>query len=66
MKKRIRLIKEFWPGQTEKLRTARIEVIDPNEKWPIKVGRLTCEDPLFSWLYEEIYKIGEEKDEKLD
>jgi len=43
---------EFWPGQIEGLRTARIEVIDPNERWPIEVGRITCEDPLFCQLYD--------------
>lgn len=50
----IRLIEEFWPGQREGIRTARIEVFTLNEHWPDEVGRITCSDPIFSWLYSEL------------
>lgn len=59
----IRCIEEFWPGQGEEIRTARIEVVDPNKHFPTEVGRITCADPYFSWLYDKIENIREEKKE---
>lgn len=56
----IRCIEEFWPGQREELRTARIEIIDPNEHWPVEIGRITCAEPYFSWLYDKIENIRKE------
>lgn len=63
---RIRCIEEFWPGQKEGIRTARIEIIDPNEHWPVEVGRITCSDPYFYWLYDKIENMGGEAAEIME
>lgn len=54
--KRLMIVEEWWPGQRENVRTARIEVWtdDPNLHWALEVGRITADRALFEELREMI------------
>jgi hypothetical protein len=47
---RIDTTEEFWPGQKEGIRTARIEVWVEGSEQPVEVGRITAESELFCEL----------------
>ncbi len=46
----IRTVEEYWPGQKEDLRTARIEVWLEGEHWPREVGRITADKDIFDQI----------------
>jgi len=52
----ISTIEEYWPGQKEDLRTARIEIWtdDPGQHFPMEVGRITATREVFDMLDELI------------
>ena len=51
--KRINTVEEYWPGQKENLRTARIEVWTDDElHYPLECGRITAPRELFDELRE--------------
>jgi len=57
---------EYWPGQREGVRTARIEVWtdEPDQHYLLDVGRITAETGLFEELRELIEGALEEEREE--
>lgn len=57
---------EYWPGQREGIRTARIEIWldDPGMHYPLEVGRITAGSELFDELRDLIEgALAEEADD---
>ncbi len=55
----IRTIEEYWPGQKDDLRTARIEVWLEGEHWPTEVGRITADKEIFDQVRDAIENESE-------
>jgi len=66
MIKHITTTEEYWPGQREGVRTARIEVWtdEPGQQFPLEVGRITAETELFEELRELVEGALEEEREE--
>lgn len=71
----IRTVEEYWPGQKNNLRTARIEIWLEGEHWPMEVGRITADKEIFDQVrdlietedendYETLYPEPEELEDE--